>query len=68
MRRAEERVGELEAEIEELNTALNDPAVAADYARLTELTERLTECNRLLDDTMEQWEQSQQQLDELTEE
>ena len=68
VRRAEERVGELEAEIDELNTMLNDPAVAADYARLTELTERLTECNRLLDDTMEQWEQSQQQLDELTEE
>ncbi len=66
VRRAEERVGELETEIETVNAALNDPAVAADYARLTELTERLTECNRLLDDTMEQWEQSQQQLDELT--
>ena len=66
VRRAEERVGELEAEIGELNARLNDPAVAADYARLTELTERLTECNRLLEETMTQWEQSQSQLDELT--
>ncbi len=68
VRRAEERVGELETEIETVNAELNDPAVAADYARLTELTERLTECNRLLDDTMEQWEQSQRKLEELTSE
>ncbi len=67
VRRAEERVGELEAEIETVNTALNDPAVAADYEKLTALTERLTECNGLLDDTMAQWEQAQQQLDDLTE-
>jgi ATP-binding cassette subfamily F protein 3 len=66
VRRAEERVGELEEEIDSVNAQLNDPAVAADYARLTELTERLTECNRLLEETMTQWEQSQQQLDALT--
>ncbi len=68
VRRAEERVGELEAEVETVNAALHDPAVAADFARLTELTARLDECNRLLDETMVQWEQSQQQLDELSEE
>ena len=66
VRRAEERIGELEAEIETLSTQLHDPAVAADYAQLIQLTARLDEGNRLLEETMAQWEQGQQQLDELT--
>ena len=66
VRRAEERIEELEAEIESLNAQLNDPSVAADYAKLTELSDRLNECNALVEETMASWELRQQELEQLT--
>ncbi len=65
VRRAEEAITALEEEIATLEEQLADPAVGADYPRLTELTAQLEEKNRALEQAMEQWEQSQQQLEEL---
>ncbi len=66
VRRAEEAVATLEQEVADLNARLADPAVAADYAQLTALTAELDEKNAALLDTMEAWEQAQQQLEDLT--
>ena len=42
-----------------------DPAVAADFARLTALTAALEEKNTALEAAMTHWEESQQQLETL---
>lgn len=68
IRRAEEEISSLEEEIAVLNEQLSAPDVSADYAALTELTERLTQCNRRLDESMESWENAQQELEALTNE
>ena len=44
-----------------------DPAVAADYAQIAALGEELADNERLTEDTMEQWAQDQQTLEELGE-
>ncbi len=64
VRRAEERVAALEAEIAELNQDLESPAVAADYARLSELTAALDEKQSRLTREMENWEELQTQLEQ----
>ena len=65
VRRAEEAVATLEEEIAELTTRLESPEVAADYALLTELTGELERKNSELEDTLERWEQTQLELEEL---
>ncbi len=64
-RRAEETVGQLEQAIAALQQEMADPAVAADFARLTALTAALEEKNTALEAAMTQWEESQQQLETL---
>ncbi len=66
VRRAEEEITTLEEEIASLNGQLEDPAVGADYTRLTELTATLNEKNQQLADAMERWETAQTQLEEIT--
>ena len=66
--RAEENVAALEEEIAALEEQLADPAVAADYARLSELTDLLHDKNAALDAAMTAWEDSQRELENLTEE
>ena len=66
VRRAEEEVTRLEGEIASLEAQLADPAVAADYDRLTTLTEILEQRNRDLESAMTGWETAQQQLDDMT--
>ncbi len=63
--RTEEEITALEEDIAALDEELADPAVGADYTRLTELTAALEEKNRLLEQAMERWEQNQQELDSL---
>ena len=63
--RAEEQVAQFEAEITQMNEQLNSPTLAADYAKLTELTDRLAECNRQLEESYAAWESTQQELDDL---
>ncbi len=65
IKRGEEAIEGLEQEIHSLNGEMAAPDTAADYARLTELTARLEECNRLLEQEMTAWEQNQQQLEVL---
>ncbi|MBQ7088199.1 MAG: ABC-F family ATP-binding cassette domain-containing protein [Clostridia bacterium] len=66
VRRAEEAVAKLEEEIADLNEQLSEPAVAADYERLTAVTAALHEKNEALAAQMEVWEQTQLELEELT--
>ncbi|MBQ5840370.1 MAG: ABC-F family ATP-binding cassette domain-containing protein, partial [Clostridia bacterium] len=68
VRRAEEEIAALEADIAALDAELADPAVGADYARLTELTAALEGKNAALEQAMEQWELSQLELEQLEDE
>ena len=68
VRRAEEAVAALETEIEDLTRRLESPEVAADYARLTELTALLEQKNQDLAQQMEAWEQYQLELEQLEDE
>ncbi len=65
VRRAEEEIASLEAAIGLLEAQLADPAVAADYERLTTLTADLDERNCHLEQAMIAWETAQTNLDEL---
>ena len=68
VRRAEERIAALEQEVQTLNEQLADPAVGADYARLTELTAALENANRAMEEQLFVWEESQQELENLQQE
>ena len=68
VRRAEEAVAALEEEIATLNERLADPATAADFAALTSLTAQLDEKNNELLRQMELWENTQLELESLTNE
>ncbi len=68
VRRAEERVAVLETELAALEEQLADPAAAADYARLTALTDDIAAKTRELEDTMTAWEEAQTALDGMSEE
>ncbi len=65
VRRAEESIAVLETEVADLTARLEDPAVAADYELLTDLTEQLNQRNSTLEQVLEQWEQTQLELEEL---
>ncbi len=65
VRRAEERIAVLEGEIASLNEQLTNPTVAADYARLTALTDEIAAKTLELEDTMTAWEQAQTTLEEM---
>ena len=56
LRRAEERINELEAEIESFTEQMNDESIATDFEKMTELTEEMAARNGELETTMEEWE------------
>ena len=56
LRRAEERINELEAEIESFTEQMNDESIATDFEKMTELTEQMAARNGELETTMEEWE------------
>ncbi|MBQ8752943.1 MAG: ABC-F family ATP-binding cassette domain-containing protein, partial [Clostridia bacterium] len=64
LRRCEEAVAAAEEKIATLETALADDSVAADYARVTELSAALDETNRELEEQMTLWEALQTQAEE----
>ena len=66
VRRAEELVATLEEEIADLTTRLESPDVAADFEQLTALTAQLDEKNDALLTAMENWENLQLELEEIT--
>lgn len=56
LKELESRITQLEQMVEELNGQMILPEVTADYARLSEVMKSLDETNRLLDETMSEWE------------
>ena len=66
VRRAEEAVTETEEEVRRLKELLVDPETGADYARLVELSARLERQEEELERRMEEWEEAQTALLELT--
>ena len=56
LRRAEERIGELESEIETVSTRMTDESIATDFEAMTELTERMAALNGELEAVMADWE------------
>lgn len=56
IKRIEERINTLEAENEELNTALGNPEIATDVGKLMELQKQIDSNNKELEDLYEKWE------------
>ncbi|MBO7681856.1 MAG: ABC-F family ATP-binding cassette domain-containing protein [Clostridia bacterium] len=56
LRKAEQRIGELEEEIETVTAEMNEESIAADFEKMTELTERMAALNSELETTMNEWE------------
>ncbi len=64
---AEKAAEALEAELNQIEILLSDVAVASDYTRVAELTERSAAINAELERVLGQWEASSEQLAELEE-
>lgn len=56
LRKAEQRIAELEAEMETVSAAMNDESVATDFEEMTRRTEELAALQAELETTMEEWE------------
>ena len=65
VKKCEEQIAELECEISELEKLLASPDTANDYQKLLKLTDVLNEKNRLLENTMEEWEDTLNKLEEF---
>lgn len=63
VRRLEEEIAGTEAAIEKIHEQLADGDISADYARVLELTSLLEENNRLLEQKMTEWEETQLALE-----
>ena len=63
--RLEEAIGVLESEIDVLNEELLDPSLASDYEALTQKTELLNSKQQQLEETMLEWEQALENLEEF---
>ena len=63
--RAEVRIAELEAAIAAANEALTDPANAADYERISEISENLSALQSELDSVTEEWVTASETLESL---
>ncbi len=55
IKQAEERVAALEDEIKEIEEKIQQPEIAADYQKMSELCTRLDEAKKELNDEMERW-------------
>ena len=60
----EEKIAETENTIEIENEKLNSPEVASDYKKAFEITEKIAELNRILEESYELWEELQEQSEE----
>ena len=56
VKKAEERISQLEGQLEELNKLLMSPEIACDFEKATEITKQIEECNAELETQMEEWE------------
>ena len=56
LKKAEEKIAELEARLEKLNAAMQRPENLADYQKLSELQSQIDECEEQLLEQMEIWE------------
>jgi ATP-binding cassette subfamily F protein 3 len=63
--RAEDLIAELETAISETNAAMTDPANAADYEKIAELSEKLTALQTELDTATEDWLTASEELEKL---
>ena len=68
IRRGEARIDELDSELNTLNAELSSPETAADYQRVLELTDKIKELTKEQSALMNDWEQWNLKLEELTEE
>lgn len=64
--RAEKAIQETEAELERLNLELSDPAVASDYRKASELSEKAAELKKRSELLYKEWEEASERLAELT--
>lgn len=62
--KVEDLIGDLEEEIDALNTEMANPAVAADFTRLAELAAEADKKNTELESLMEEWEELQLEIEE----
>lgn len=66
LKKAEERVGELEIMLEKLNSELTLEENLSDYVKLSTLQAEISETEAALTEAMEVWENAEQALTELT--
>lgn len=62
IKKAEETIAALEAEVEEINTALSLPENMSDYVLLAELQEKLCDRQALLDHAYSEWERLSEEI------
>ena len=68
IKRTEAEIDRLDAEISELNSQLSTPEVSADYEKVIEMTKQIDELTENQLALMDEWEQMNARLNELTEE
>ena len=61
--KCENRIAELEEEIDSLHTQMNDESVMSDYEKLSEITSLLESAQAELDDLYEKWEELSTQVE-----
>ena len=66
IKRCEESIAKTEERIEQLQSMLAAPEVISDYEKLTEYTSELEALNNNLERLMEEWENAEQTLEELS--
>ncbi len=64
--RTEGEIEKLEGEIAILEQELENPEISADYGRLTEITNQISESKSKLDELMIQWEETHEMLEKIT--
>lgn len=67
LRNKETEIQKLEAQIEDLNGMLNDPAKATDFEYITKTSEELAKANGLLEAALEDWETLAERVSEYEE-
>lgn len=68
IKRGEARIDELDSRLTALNDEMSTPEAAADYSRVMELTAEIESVTAELDSLMNEWEEWNERLSELTEE
>lgn len=63
-KKVENEISQKESEVEELAKKLEEPEVATDYVKASEITEKITELQSEIDVLMEEWEQLQIKIEE----